>query len=74
MEAIEIKLEFAAIFPFAMFKPFTTPDDARLPKLLAKPFGPFSESDILDKKCTTTRRESAALTSLMLECGGKAIG
>lgn len=49
-------------------------EETRLHNLLAKPFGPYSDSLILDKKCTTTGRESAVLDSLMLECGGQVIG
>jgi hypothetical protein len=46
----------------------------RIRDLLAKPFGPFRDSLVLDRKCTTTGKESVVLSSLMMECGGEPIG
>lgn len=46
----------------------------RIHNLLLKPFGPFRDSLVLEKKCNTTAKESVVLTSLMMECGGDAIG
>jgi len=49
-------------------------EETRLHNLLVKPFGPFIDSLVLDKKCTTTGKESVVLSSLIMECGGEAIG
>jgi hypothetical protein len=48
--------------------------ETRVRNLLSKPFGPFRDSLVLEKKCNTTAKESVVLTSLMMECGGEAIG
>ena len=49
-------------------------EETRIRTLLAKPFGPFRDSLILEKKCNTTGKESVVLSCLMMECGGEPIG
>lgn len=49
-------------------------EETRIQDVLAKPFGPYLDSLILEKKCTTTGKESAVLHSVMMECGGQVIG
>ena len=49
-------------------------EEPRIRNLLHKPFGPFRDSLVLDKKCDTNGKGSVVLTSLMMERGGEAIG
>ncbi|EMD42061.1 hypothetical protein CERSUDRAFT_120898, partial [Gelatoporia subvermispora B] len=42
--------------------------------LLADPFGPYVDSDILSDKCKTTQSQVLRLNGLIFECEGKATG
>jgi hypothetical protein len=42
--------------------------------LLAEPFGPYPDTDILSEKCKSTTRGMVTLSSLCLECNDEPIG